>query len=110
MAIAARRPAPPPPTISTSWAARTSPSLTSELLVEQDPPVVVHDQVVDAPVVELLAVALAAAGEGDVLRDEALQVLGDGPLAVVQAPARCEGRGKAADGCSHRTSTGRTSS
>ena len=42
-----------------------------------------YDQVVDAPVVELLAVALASAGVGDVLGDQTLQVLGDGPLAVV---------------------------
>ena len=51
---------------------------------------VVHDLAVDAAVVELLPVALAAAGEGHVLSDEPLQVLGGDPLAVVQALARRE--------------------
>src|SRR4029450_371601 len=37
MAIAARSPAPPPPTRSTSWAAAV-PSLTTKLLVHQHPP------------------------------------------------------------------------
>jgi hypothetical protein len=53
---------------------------------------VVHDLLVDTAVVELLAVALAAAGEGHVLSDESLQVLGAGSLAVVQDSARRERR------------------
>ena len=81
---------PPPPTRSTSWSATTASSLTPELLVDQDLAVVVHDLPVDAAVVELLAVALAAAGVGHVLGDEPLQVLGRSPLAVVQVPARRE--------------------
>jgi hypothetical protein len=51
---------------------------------------VVHDLLVDTAVVELLAVALATAGERHVLSDESLLVLGPGSLAVVQDPARRE--------------------
>jgi hypothetical protein len=51
---------------------------------------VVHDLVVDAAVVELLAVALATAVVGHVLSDESLLVLGREPLTAVQDPARRE--------------------
>ena len=50
----------------------------------------VHDHVVHAAVVELLAVALASAGVGHVLGDQSLQVLGRGPLTVEQTLARRE--------------------
>src|SRR3954454_21481114 len=90
MAMAARRPAPPPPTIRTSCAARTTPSLTAPLLVRQHLSAVVDDHVVDAAVVELLAGAPASAGVPQVLGDQALVVLGHVQLAAVIAPARCE--------------------
>ena len=48
----------------------------------------VHHHVVHAAVVELLAVALAAAVVGHVLGDQPLQVLGRGPLTVEQTLAR----------------------
>jgi hypothetical protein len=54
--------------------------------------VVIHDQLVNAAVVELLAMALASAGEPHVLGEEPLQVLGRGSLTVVQMPARGERR------------------
>jgi hypothetical protein len=90
MAIAARRPAPPPPTRRTSWSASTESSLTPDLLVDEHMAAMVHDLVVDAAVVELLAVALATAGVGHVLSDESLLVLGREPLPAVQDPARRE--------------------
>src|SRR5688500_4206538 len=90
MAMAARRPAPPPPTIRTSCAARTTPSLTSELLVRQHLSAVVDDHVVDAAVVELFPGAPAAAGVAQVLGDQTLVVLGHVLLAAVRASARCE--------------------
>ena len=90
MAMAARSPAPPPPTRSTSWSATTASSLTPEFLVDQHPAAVVHDLPVDAAVVELLAVALASAGVRHVLGDEPLQVLGRRSLTVVQTLARRE--------------------
>jgi hypothetical protein len=51
---------------------------------------VVHDHVVEAAVVELLAMALASAGVRHVLGDEPLQVLGRRSLTVVQTSARRE--------------------
>jgi hypothetical protein len=75
----ARRPAAPPPTRSTSCGPRVS-SLTPELLVDQHPSSVVRDQVVQAAVVELLTVGLAATGEENVLGEETLLVLGHRPL------------------------------
>src|SRR3990170_2598104 len=101
MAIAARRPAPPPPTRSTSWSATTGSSLTPELLVHQHSTAVVHDLPVDAAVVVLLAMALAAAGEQHVLGDQPLQVLGRRPLAVVRMFARREQGVEARDGGGH---------
>src|SRR5688500_10186203 len=88
--MAARSPARPPPTISTSWAATTAPSLTAQLLVDEDPASVVDDKTVDAPVVELLAMGLAPAREAQVSRRQTLQVLGDVLLAVLHPAA---GRG-----------------
>jgi hypothetical protein len=49
----------------------------------------VLDQVVEAAVVELLAVGVAATGEEDVLGEEALLVLGHGPLPAALVTARC---------------------
>src|SRR5690349_2565518 len=88
--MAARNPAAPPPTIRTSCAARTTPSLTAPLLVGQHPAAVVDDHVVDAAVVELLPARAAAAGVAQVLRDQALVVLGHVPLAAAGVPAGCE--------------------
>src|SRR5687768_4229310 len=88
--MAARRPAPPPPTIRTSCAARTTVSLTAPLLVRQHPSAVVDDHAVDAAVVELLPGAPAAAGVAHVLGDETLVVLGHVLLAAVPASARGE--------------------
>ena len=51
---------------------------------------VVDDEMVDAAVVELLAVALAAAGEPHVLSGESLRVVGDRALAVVLVSTRRE--------------------
>jgi hypothetical protein len=50
----------------------------------------VHHHVVDAPVVELLAVALASAGVRHVLGDEPLEILCRQSLTVVQVSARSE--------------------
>jgi len=66
----------------------TSSSLTPELLVHQHPAPVVHHHVVEAAVVELLAVHVAAAGEDHVLGDQSLEVLGQGPFAAALATAR----------------------
>jgi len=52
----------------------------------------VHHLPVDAAVVELLAVALASAGERHVLGDEPLPVFGRRSLTVVEMPARRERR------------------
>src|SRR4029450_4328809 len=101
MAMAARRPAPPPPTIRTSCAARMTLSLTSPLLVRQHLSVVVDDHVVDAPVVELLPGAPAPAGVAKVLGDQPLVVLGHVPLAAVPVSARCEPRVECGSGCTH---------
>src|SRR4051794_19824654 len=90
MAMAARSPAAPPPTIRTSCEARTTPSLTSPLLVGQHLPVVVHHEAVAAAVVELLPAAAAATGVAQVLGDEALVVLGHVLLAAVPMTARRE--------------------
>ena len=51
---------------------------------------VIDDLPVEAPVVELLAVALAAAGVDHVLGDEPLGVFRRYSLTVVQVPARRE--------------------
>src|SRR6476661_9735773 len=88
MAMAARNPAPPPPTIRTSCAARMTRSLTSPLLVRQHLSAVVDDQAVDAAVVELLLAAAAAAGEAQVLGDQTRTVLGQELLTAVCASAR----------------------
>src|SRR5687768_2088843 len=101
MAIAVRKPAPPPPTISTSCAAPITPSLTAQLLVRQHPPAVVDDHAVDAAVVELFPAAPAAAGVAQVLGDQALMVLGQVLLAPVPASARCEPRLENGGGCTH---------
>ncbi len=52
----------------------------------------VHDQTMNASVVELLPVAVAAAAEDEVLGDEALRILRDGPLTLVRVSARGERR------------------
>src|SRR4051794_16788232 len=88
MAMAARSPAPPPPTIRTSCAARMTLSLTSPLLVRQHLSVVVDDHAVAAPVVELFPAAAAPAGVPQVLGDQTLVVLGQVLLAAVPASAR----------------------
>src|SRR5688572_3256224 len=86
--MAARSPARPPPTMSTSWAATTAPSLTAELLVEDHSAVVVDDLVVDAAVVELLVVRLAPTREAQISCRQTLQVLGDVLVAVLHPAAR----------------------
>ena len=48
----------------------------------------VLDQVVEAPVVELLTMGVAATGEQHVLGDEAVLVLRDGALTAVLITAR----------------------
>jgi len=78
--------------MSTSWSATTASSLTPEFLVNQHPAAVVHDLSVNAAVVELLAMALASAGERHVLGDEPLPVFGRGSITVVEMPARRERR------------------
>src|SRR3954467_13006015 len=90
MAMAARRPAPPPPTIRTSCAARMTLSLTSPLLVRHHPPVVMDDHAVAAAVVELFPAAPAPAGGLQLLGDQTLGVLGRVLLAAVFVSARCE--------------------
>src|SRR4051794_27487288 len=101
MAMAARRPAPPPPTIRTSCAARTTLSLTAPLLVRQHLPVVVDDHAVAAAVVELFPGAPAPAGVPQVLGDQTLMVLGQVLLAAVPASARCEPWFKSSSGGTH---------
>src|SRR5688572_7006699 len=101
MAMAARRPAPPPPTIRTSCAARMTLSLTSPLLVRQHLPVVVDDHPVAAAVVELFPAAPAPAGVAQILGDQTLMVLGHVPLAAVPVSARCEPRFKGGSGGTH---------
>src|SRR6478609_1254052 len=86
MAMAARSPAPPPPTIRTSCAACTTPSLTAQLLVGQHLATVVDDHAVDAAVVELLPGAPAPAGVAQVLGDQTRVVLGQELLAAVPVP------------------------
>src|SRR5687767_6308166 len=98
IAMAARSPAAPPPTRSTSWAAATAPSLTPELLVAEDLAVVVHDHPVDAAVVELLLALPTAARELEVLGHEALLVLGHEGLAVPHLSARRASSLEATDG------------
>src|SRR5215210_7355407 len=88
MAMAARRPAPPPPTIRTSCAARMTPSLTAPLLVLQHLSVVVDNHVVDAAVVELFPGAPASAGVLQVFGDQTLVVLGHVLLASARVSAR----------------------
>src|SRR5688572_30190795 len=97
MAMAARRPAPPPPTIRTSCAA----SLTPQLLVRQHLSVVVDDHAVAAAVVELFPGGPAPAGVAHVLGDQALVVLGREPLAAARASARCEPWLESGGGCTH---------
>src|SRR5687768_17010983 len=87
MAIVARRPAAPPPIMSTSWGPSAS-SLTPDLLVDQHAASMVLDQLVEAAVVELLTMRVAAAREHDVLGDEALLVFRHGALTAVLATAR----------------------
>src|SRR3954464_82740 len=90
MAMAARRPAPPPPTIRTSCAARTTLSLTAPLLVRQHLPVVVDDHAVAAAVVELFPGGPAPAGVAEVPGYQTLVVLGQVLLAAMSVSARCE--------------------
>src|SRR3954468_14878923 len=90
MAMAARSPAAPPPTIRTSCPARMTPSLTAQLLVRQHLAVVVDDHAVTAAVVELFPGAAAAARVAEVLGHETLVVLGDVLLTAVRASTRCE--------------------
>src|SRR5688500_14787322 len=97
MAMAARRPAPPPPTIRTSCAT----SFTSPLLVRQHPSVVVDDHSVVAAVVELLVGAPAPAGELQVLGDQTCVVLGHELLAAVPVSARGEPWLESGGGCTH---------
>src|ERR1044072_4050640 len=85
--MAERSPAPPPPTRSTSWVATIASSLTPQLLVHEDFPVMVDDHVVDAPVVALLPVGLAAARVPDIAGHQALLVLGADLLTVARLPA-----------------------
>src|SRR5690348_4083996 len=92
MAMAARRPAAPPPTIRTSCPARMTPSLTPPLLVRQHFYAVVDDHAVDAAVVELCPAAPAPAGVALFLADQPLLVLAQEPLAAVRVPTRREPR------------------
>src|SRR3954467_9410028 len=101
MAMAARSPAPPPPTIRTSCAARMTLSLTSPLLVRKHLSAVVDDHAVNAAVVELLPAAAAAAGEAQVLRDQTRTVLCQELLAAVCASARCEPWPESGSGGTH---------
>src|SRR4051812_1273263 len=101
MAMAARRPAAPPPTIRTSCAARMTPSLTAPLLVGEHVPVVVDHKTVAAAVVELFPAASAPAGELEFLGDQPLMVLGQELVAAVPVPARGEPRLKSGSGCAH---------
>src|SRR3954467_12689419 len=101
MAMAARSPAPPPPTIRTSCAARRTLSLTPPLLVRQHLSVVVDDHAVAATVVELFPGAAAPAGVAEVLGHQTLVVLGQVPLAAVSVSARCECWFKSGSGCAH---------
>src|SRR3954468_4820834 len=90
MAMAARSPAAPPPTIRTSCPARMTPSLTAQLLVRQHLAIVVDDHAVTAAVVELFPGAAAAAGVGGVLGHEALVIFRHELLAAMRVSARCE--------------------
>src|SRR5688572_33496233 len=99
--MAARRPAAPPPTRSTSCVPAVGGSLTPELLVHQHLAVMVHDHVVDAAVVELLAVALASAVEAQVLRHEAVHVLAHELLARVLLAAGRDPVFEGSDRCGH---------
>src|SRR4051794_20646812 len=101
MAMAARRPAPPPPTIRTSCAARPTLSLTAPLLVRQHLPVVVDDHAVAAAVVELFPGCPAPAGVPQVLGDQALVVLGQVLLTAVRVSARCALRLESGGGGTH---------
>src|SRR4051812_37939012 len=101
MPMAARRPAAPPPTISTSWEARMTPSLTAPLLVREHLSVVVDDQAMDAAVVELFPGAPAPAGVPHVLGDQPRVVLGQEPLAAVRVSAGCAFCLKGGGGCTH---------
>src|SRR3954468_1565969 len=101
MAMAARRPAPPPPTIRTSCAARMTLSLTAPLLVRQHLPVVVDDHAMAAAVVELFPGAPAPAGVPQVLGHQTLVVLGQVLLAAVPVSARCEPWFKSSSGGTH---------
>src|SRR3712207_5916894 len=98
MAMAARSPAAPPPTIRTSCAAA---SLTSPLLVRQHLSAVVDVHVVEAAVVELLAGAAAPAGVAQLLGDQTLVVLGHELLAAVPVSARRQPRLESGSGSTH---------
>src|SRR5687767_5631627 len=82
MAMAARNPAPPPPTSTTSKVGSKRPpkhgapdfSLRPEQLLRQDPAVVVHDAARDAAVVVLVAGAHAATRVIDFLGEQGLIV------------------------------------
>src|SRR6476661_8769097 len=101
MAMAPRRPAPPPPTIRTSCAVRMAPSLTAPLLVRQHLSVVVDNKAVDAAVVELFPGGPAPAGVPQVLGDQARVVLGQELLAAVPVSAWCDPWLESGGGCTH---------
>src|SRR3954464_13309110 len=101
MAMAARRPAAPPPTVRPWCAARMPPSLPAPLLVGEHVPVVVDHKTVAAAVVELFPAASAPAGELEFLGDQPLMVLGQELVATVPVPARGEPRFKSGSGCAH---------
>src|SRR5919112_872539 len=113
IAIAARSPAPPPPTSSTSWAATKSPSLTAELLLDQNLSAVVHHHVVHAAVVELLPGAPAAALVAHLLGDQTELVLGLGAHPPLPLPTgrqrRLEGRDRRSHPDLHGRAPGRRS-
>src|SRR5262245_3174665 len=92
MAMAARNPAPPPPTMSTSWAARMRPSATPKLLVDEHLSAVVDDHAMDAAIVELFFGALAPAGVAHLLGDQPLLVLHHDAFAVTRSAARRRNR------------------
>jgi hypothetical protein len=64
-----------------------TPSLTPELLVDEDSSVVVDDQAVDAAVVELLLAGATPAGEAHLVGDQTLLILGPELLAAALTPA-----------------------
>src|SRR4051812_40007750 len=88
--MAARRPAPPPPTMRTSWSACIRPSALVHrgVFLQADLPTVVHDPPLNGSVVVLPTRALAAAVPDEVLEDEALLVVVQHPVPIDGTPAR----------------------